>query len=59
MDATRKAARSLDLSTKVAAVLKRRLAIADEHFRARMTQAYAKNLATLPSKPSSPWHLKE
>jgi pimeloyl-ACP methyl ester carboxylesterase len=59
MDATRQAARSLDLSTKITAVLQKRLSVADKHFRERMTQTYAKNLATLPAKPTAPWDLMQ
>jgi len=54
MDAAKQAARSLDLSTKVAALYRKRIEIAQEHFRARLGKAQADCSAALAAQPVSP-----
>ncbi len=54
MDAAKQAARSLDLSTKVAALYRKRIDIAQEHFRARLGRAQADCSAALAAEPVSP-----
>jgi pimeloyl-ACP methyl ester carboxylesterase len=53
MDATKHAARSQDIGTKVALLYRRRLKIAQDHFTERMQKAYADNVAGLVKQPAS------
>ena len=53
MDATKHAARSQDIATKVALLYQRRTKLAQEHFTERMQKAYADNVAGLVKQPAS------
>jgi pimeloyl-ACP methyl ester carboxylesterase len=57
MDPMKQAQRSYDVSTKVAQLFKRRIEIAQEHYRERMTKAWNERLAELTAKPMFPWEL--
>ncbi len=53
MDASKHAARSQDIATKVALLYQRRVKVAQEHFSERMQKAYADNVAGLVKRPVS------
>jgi pimeloyl-ACP methyl ester carboxylesterase len=54
MNPIEQATRSSELSTKVATVLKRRIEIAQQHYRDRMTQAWNDTVAGLMTRPVNP-----
>jgi len=54
MDAARQAARSLDISTKVAQLYQKRTKLAQDRFKERLTAAYAECAAALAAKPVTP-----
>jgi pimeloyl-ACP methyl ester carboxylesterase len=57
MDAGKQLSRSVDLSTKIAALFQRRTAAAQENFNRRVREACAARLADLAARPVSPWEL--
>jgi pimeloyl-ACP methyl ester carboxylesterase len=54
MDAVKQVARSYDISTKVAQLYQKRTKVAQDHFRKRLTAAYADCAAGLSSQPITP-----
>ncbi len=54
MDATRQVAKSLDIATKVGQLHQKRTQLAQEHFRERLSKAYADCAAGLAEKPVTP-----
>ncbi len=54
MDVTRQAARSFDIATRVAQLYQKRTKLAQEHFRERLTKAYAECATDLAARPMSP-----
>jgi pimeloyl-ACP methyl ester carboxylesterase len=57
MDAPKQLSRSVDVSTKIAALFQRRTATAQENFNRRVREAYESRLADLATKPMSPWDI--
>ena len=55
MDPIKQATRSTEISTKVAQLFKRRVELAQEHYRDRMTKAWQEAVAGLVAKPVMPW----
>jgi len=54
MDTVKQVARSQDIATKVAQLYQKRTKLAQDHFRERLSAAYAKCAADLPAKPVTP-----
>jgi len=54
MDVTKQAAKSIEISSKVARLHQKRTKLAQEHFADRMTKAYAECAAALTAKPLTP-----
>ena len=55
MDPIKQATRSTEISTKVAQLFKRRVELAQEHYRDRMAQAWRDSVAGLAATPQTPW----
>jgi pimeloyl-ACP methyl ester carboxylesterase len=53
MDVTQEASRSVDVGTKVAMLLQKRMQFAQEHYRDRLAKAYADNLAGVTLRPDT------
>ena len=54
MDAAKQLARSQDISTKVALLYRKRVTLAQERFKERLSTAYAEHAASLTAKPVTP-----
>ena len=54
MDATKQAAKSMEISTRVAQLYQKRTKLAQEHFGERLSKAYAECAANLGEKPATP-----
>src|SRR6267154_1513980 len=55
MDPIKQAERSYDISTKVAQLFRRRIDIAQGHYRERMARAFNDGVAALMTTPKAPW----
>ncbi len=55
MDPIKQAERSYDISTKVAQLFRKRIDIAQAHYRERMTRAFNDGVAALMTTPKTPW----